>query len=293
MILEIPRERDFFMCKEIGVVGTGLHKKRAIESVVNPYDANFRMLRVDGDIPEVEHRNPKKILIPKLVDYLAVLEPTLPFLAWAEIAPHAVMAMDVVGLDMSNAKTVNDSFGNAREILKKPESGTAAHAVAKHFGEKAKSSPINDYVFDAFVAGAVIAPVDRRRGELIMDYMTTLWDNAVWMGCSMPLATLLADEHQLNELIADEVIGANTVNTASINGIRLQHLLRDLPAISDRYPGKDISMRVVYRNIDMKIAGNDDLGRLSHVTKLVDSNMANATPFLGRMIVETVNKFPI
>lgn len=279
------------MCKEIGVVGTGLHKKQAIESVVNHSDASFRMLRVDHDIPEIEHKNPKKILIPKLVDYVAVLQPTLPFLAWANIAPDAVMAMDVVGLDMSDAKTVNEPFGNAKSILKKPESGTAAQAIASHFAEKAKSRMIEGYAYDAFVAGAVVAPVDRR-GDLMLDYMTTLWDNAVWMGCSLPLVRLLADEKSVKGMIDDNVIGTNTASMKSINGIRLQNLLRDLSAISEIYPREDISMKIIYRNISTPVKGGDDLARVSHLMTLVDSNMANATPVLGRMIVETVGKFP-
>ncbi len=280
------------MIKEIGVIGTGDHKKCAIQSVVSHSDANFRMLKVQHDIPEFEHQNPKKILIPKLVDYLAVLSPSLPFLAWAKIAPQAVMAMDVVGLDMGGVETINEPFGKARGVLKKPESGTPAQAIARHFGEKVTYRPIDGYHYDAFTAGAVVAPVDHR-GNVLLEHMTALWDNAVWMGCSVPLANLLADEKRVDQLIGNNVIGESTATMKSINGIRLQYLLRDLAAISKFYPSEDISMRVVYRSIDIRITGQDDLSSLTHVTNLVDANMANATPILGRMLVDTVNKFPI
>ena len=77
----------------------------------------------------------------------------------------------------------------------------------------------------------------------------------------------------------------------SINGIRQQHLIRDLSNLQRTFPREDISMKVVYRNIDLRIGGGDDIERLTHVTNLVDSNMANATPFLGKMTVDTVKKY--
>lgn len=137
----------------------------------------------------------------------------------------------------------------------------------------------------------MIAPVNSR-GYVLLDQMKALWDNPVWIGCSIPLARLLSDEKTILELLQRNVIGAKTVTPESINGIRQQNLLY-LPHIASVYPHQDMSMKVVYRGIDARIADADDLAHLTHVTNLVDSNMDNATPILGRMIVDTVNSFPI
>ncbi len=280
------------MCKEVGVLGTGPHKKWAIEGVVNPRDVQFKMLTIYEDIPEVEHQNPKKILKPKLVNNVTALRPSLSFLAeeGGEKPPDAVMIMDVLGIDMSNAETLNAPFGSSSGILKKPEYGTPASAIAQHYGKKVHAKPIDGYAFDAFAAGVAVAPVSRR-GEVLLNYMTALWDNAVWMGCSLPLVNILADEAMVSKLIANKVLSSQTVSMKSINGIRQQNLIRDLAKLQRTFPGEDISMKVVYRNIDLRIGGGDDIERLTHVTNLVDSNMANATPFLGKMIVDTVKKY--
>ena len=279
------------MCKEVGVLCTGIHKKVALSSVVNGGEISLKMLKMDGDIPEVEHQNPKKVLKPKLVDYIHVLRPSLTFLAEAgEIPPHAVLTMDVLGLDMSNAETLNAPFGRSSGILKKPEYGTPARAIAEHYSKKLKFRPIDGYVYDAFASGVAVAPVNRS-GEVLFNHMTALWDNAVWMGCSLPLAHILADERTVNKLVEAGILGPNTTSMRSINGIRQQHLIRDLSKLGHTFPGEDISMNIVYRNINLKISSADDLSILTHVTKIVDCNMANATPFLGRMIIDTVNKY--
>ena len=279
------------MCKEVGVISTGIHKKEALVRVLNTGEISLKMLQMEGDIPEVEHQNPKKVLMPKLVDYIHLLRPSLTFLAEAgEIPPHAVMTMDLLGLDMSNAENLNAPFGHSTGILKKPEYGTPARAIAEHYNKKLKFRPIDGYVYDAFASGVAVAPVNRR-GEVLLNYMTALWDNAVWMGCSLPLAHILADERTVNKLIEAHILGPNTTSMKSINGIRQQNLVRDLSSLGQTFPGEDISMKIVYRNINLRISATDDLSRLTHVTTIVDSNMANATPFLGKMIVDTVKKY--
>ncbi len=279
------------MTKEVGVVSTGIHKKEALSSVLNGGEIILKMLKMDGDIPEVEHQNPKKVLKPKLADYIHILRPSLTFLAEAgEIPPHAVLTMDLLGLDMSNAETLNAPFGHSSGILKKPDDGTPARAIAEHYSKKLKYRPIGGYVYDAFASGVAVAPVNRH-GEVLLNYTTALWDNAVWMGCSLPLAHILADERTVNKLVEAGILGPNTTSMRSINGIRQQHLIKDLGRLNRAFPGEDLSMKVVYRNINLRIDGRDDLSRLTHATNIVDSNMANATPFLGRMIIDTVNKY--
>lgn len=141
------------MCKEIGVIGTGIHKKMAIAAMVNPEDATFKMLKIDGVITEIEHQNPKKVLRPKLVDYLGILSPTLQFLADNKLAPQAVMAMDVLGLDMSGAEHTRAAFGQSCGILKKPENVNPEKAIAEACtSHKINVHPIGGYVYDAFVS---------------------------------------------------------------------------------------------------------------------------------------------
>jgi|GEM_PF-6313645 len=271
----------------IGVAASGKHKEQALQPFLNAHGLYSQWLKIERDIPEIETRDPKKILGGKLTNNAIELADTLRFMAEFGLAPHFFSVFDVLGLRVDPHHPNMFDFGSSAEVLKKPEHQIAVKAVSGHFTNHLNgANPKDGWYRDAYVAGAAMARV--KHGHIFDEKGRIVWDRPVIFGYSMALAEALADEERLTRLLDKQIIKPDVISEKSIVGLRAQHLPSCMNALGKEVKGAQLLMQ--YGKEQVTIGAETELSSCVSMIAVATAVTANASAYLAHQMAGSVQK---
>lgn len=269
MILEIPRERDFFMGKaetrkfmqvvpgaDMGLISSAKHKQQGWIESLAPYPVLPTPIPVAKRLPEPDVVSPAVTATGKLQS----------FAGRVDLRNTArVMSSNATG-------TICDVLFVARnEVQTTDRAGLGAPIVIGAIGEVLRHSLNGDRPGAIDISNttgtARMADLVKYREKIPPELIYSTWVDGV-ISMSPRLINLLAKPKRLFELHKLGVVGAGIINPGSIAGINWPHLVRWVPQIAR-------SVRGGHRDISMELRlGRHDYHYLSAETTIEEAERA-------------------